>query len=150
MPNARTKLRTENCFSPFGQWIAFLAPVPNPAVHRDHIGVAHLLKIVSGQRRAESSAAVENYLRIQIRHASFDVALDDAFTQMNCTGQVVLGKFAFFAHVHQDELAAAIHLLLYVLDIGFAHSRLSIVDDLQKPWRMLLSHESLLLPSVSR
>ena len=38
-------------------------PTLPPAVHRFDVGVAHLLKIIRGQRRTESTAAVKNHLR---------------------------------------------------------------------------------------
>src|ERR1700689_1908548 len=80
----------------FRQGITLLPPVANAAVHGNHVGVAHLLQIICGQRRAESAAAIENYFRTQIGHTCLDIALDDAFAQVNCPGKMVLGKFAFF------------------------------------------------------
>src|SRR5580700_1718418 len=131
--------------SPSSQWIPFLPPVPNPAVHRNHVGVAHLLQIVGGQRRAESAAAVKHNLRSKVRHPGLYVALDDALTQMNRARKVILGKFALFTHVHQDELFAAIQPLLHCIDVGFAYACLGVVHDLQKARRMLVGHK-LLLP----
>src|SRR5579864_5334970 len=63
---------------------------------------------------------------------------------MNRTGQVVLGEFAFFAHIDQQELIAAVHPGFHGINVGFANPRSRVVNEFQKPGRMLMGHESLL------
>src|SRR5205085_10261280 len=48
------------------------------AGQRVDVGVAHLLQIVGGERRAVAAAAVEDEFRAVIRNRRLDVALDDA------------------------------------------------------------------------
>src|ERR1700738_3250763 len=90
------------------QRIAFLTPIPNSAVHRNHILVAHLLQVVGGQSRAEASTAIQHQLGVKRGNPRLDVALDDAFAQMKGPGEMVLGEFAFLPHIHQRELLSAI------------------------------------------
>src|SRR5580698_10977345 len=109
----RDQVRELRTLSLFGQRISFVPPVADAAVHRDHVGVGHLLQIVGCHRRAESASAVKHNLCAKLRHASLDVAFDDALTQMNRAGKMILGKLTLFANVYQNEFLAAIQLLLY-------------------------------------
>jgi hypothetical protein len=61
---------------------------------------------------------------------------------MNRAGQMVFGEFAFFAHVNQNELVAAIHATFDLVNIGLADAGLRVINDLQESGRMLLSHEN--------
>src|ERR1700685_219557 len=128
--------------SSFHQRKSLLAPVANAAIHRHHIGVAHLLQIVCCERGTETAAAIENHLRVYFRYARFNVAFDDPLAQVNRTRQVILGELAFFAHVDEQEFTAAAHSCFYFVDSRFAHASLRIVNDFQKARRMLVSHVS--------
>src|SRR5437879_6354648 len=55
-----TEYRVLRTRSAFGQRISLLPPVPNPAIHRNHIRVAHLLQIVGRQRRPEAAATIQH------------------------------------------------------------------------------------------
>src|SRR5580698_3607004 len=124
------------------QRIAFLAPVADSAVHRNHIGVTHLLQVVSGQRGTETTAAIEDHLRVEFRYTRFDVALDDALAEVNGVGKMIFREFTFFAYVDQYEFVSAIHPRLDRVDIGLAHARLGVVHNLQEARRMLVGHEN--------
>src|SRR5207248_2835556 len=52
--------------------------------------------------------------------------------------------FAFFAHIHEQELIATIHSLLYFVHIGLAHAGFSVVNNLQESGRMLVGHSRFL------
>src|SRR6202008_69429 len=80
---------------------AGVQPALPPAIHRFDVGVTHLLEIVRGERGTEAAAAVKNELGGGIGHALLDVAFDDAFGEMNRTGQMASSPLAFFAHVNQ-------------------------------------------------
>src|SRR5260370_23466191 len=67
----------------FGDRQARIQPAFPAAVHRFHVVVAHFLEIVRHQRGTESAATIQNELRASVRNALLDVALDDAFAQMN-------------------------------------------------------------------
>src|SRR5580765_1160249 len=53
------------------QRISLFAPVADTAVHRNHVGIAHLLQVIGSQSRAEATAAIKDHLGIEFRHASF-------------------------------------------------------------------------------
>src|SRR6266705_6494535 len=61
-------------------------PALPSAVHRFHVGVTHFLKIFRGQRGTEAATTVQNEFALRIRHLLFDVALDDAFSQVDRSG----------------------------------------------------------------
>src|SRR5580692_9370517 len=143
------KPRTEKLNLRLGQRISLFPPVANPAVHRDHLGVAHLLQIIGGKRRSEASAAIKYHLRIQIRYARLNVTFDDAFAQVNRAWQVVLGEFALFSHVHQQKCITAVDSPLHFFGIRLANPRFGVVHNFQKPRRMLVSHKFLLLVRVA-
>src|SRR3984885_9137947 len=74
----------------------FGPPAP-AAIHRNHIAVAHFLQIVGRQRGAEAASAVENDRGGFVRDSLFDIALDDAFAEVQRVGNITAGPFAFFA-----------------------------------------------------
>src|ERR1700733_9188629 len=125
---------------PFGQRVSFFPPVANSTIHRNHVRVTHLLQIISRQRRAESSAAVEHNRSIQSWYARLDITLDDALAQVNRAGQMVVGEFALFAHIYQHEWFAAIYFRFHFRDTGFAHASLRLFYNFQKARRMLRGH----------
>jgi hypothetical protein len=94
--------------------------------------VAHALEILRGQGGTESAAAIKNDFRFRIRNGLLDIALDYAFPQMNGTGDAATREFAFFAHVHKEQLLACVQALLHLLDGGFADAFLGFVDQGEK------------------
>src|SRR5579871_719374 len=126
------------------QRVSFFAPAPDAAIHRDDIGVSHFLQVVGRQRGTESASTIQNHLRSKFRNAGFDIALDDALSHVDGAWQVIFGEFALFAHIHKHEFVSAIHAGLYLIYVGFADARARIVDDLQEPGRVLMSHGDLL------
>jgi hypothetical protein len=125
--------------------MAIFAPVANAAVHRNDVGIAHLLEIVSGKRGTESTAAIENNFRIEIWYFLLNIAFDNAFSQMDCAGEVILGVFALLAHIDQEKFFAVIDFLFYLVDVGFANAGFGVVDDFKKAGRMLVGHEMISL-----
>ena len=126
------------------------APAPNAAVHGEHVGVAHFLQIVRGQRGAISAAAVEDDGRVQFRHAFLDIALDDALAQVNGPRQMVFGVLAFFPDIHQNELVAAVKSGFDVVNAHFSNPLFGIFDDTQKTSRMLVRHRTPSLQSLQK
>src|ERR1700756_5793236 len=75
--------------------IASFGPAAPAAIHRDHVGIAHLLQAFGCERGAEAATAIENDRRAFIRDGFLDVAFDDAFAEVNGVGNVSAGPFAF-------------------------------------------------------
>src|SRR6516225_3709499 len=114
-------------------------PALPAAVHGFHVGVAHFLKIFRGERGTEAAAAVQNEFRLGIRHRLFDVALDDAFSQVNRPGYVSVGPLAVLASIYENEFLSRIEAALHVGHIGLFDVLLRLIDQLQKLRRV--SHE---------
>src|SRR4051812_29520370 len=106
-----------------------LVPAAPAAVHGDGVLVAHLLEIVGGKCGAESAATVQDDFLILVRDGLFDVALDDAFTEVDGAGNVSLAPLIVFADVDQRELLAGIQALLYFSNVGLFDAGLGVVDD---------------------
>src|SRR5579862_1660463 len=85
----------------FFDWESGPGPAAPPAVHRDHVGVAHFLQIVSGQRRTEAAAAIKSQRRRFIGESLLDVPLDDTLAQMHGAGQATAIPFGVLAHVYE-------------------------------------------------
>src|SRR5436190_18686145 len=119
---------------------ASLPPAANPAIHGEDAGVTHLPQVVGSYRRTEPATAVEDYRSIHIRNASFDVALNHSFSQVNRAGKMVLGKFTVFANIHQQELFAVVEFLFNVVNANFPDAGLGIIHNLQKARRMRHCH----------
>jgi hypothetical protein len=98
------------------------------------------LKVIGSQSRPESATAIQHHFGVELGDPSFYVALNNAFAQVNRARQVVFGKLAFFANIHEQKFIAAIEPLLDRIDIRFAYAGPGIVDNLEKTWRMLMSH----------
>src|SRR5579863_1762861 len=128
--------------SAFGQSETFFAPASNASVHREHLGVAHLLQVIRGQGRAKSAATVEHQGGGLIGYAILNIAFDDSFAEMNGVRQVIGRVFAFFAHVDQHKLFLPVELRFNLINRYFANPPSGIFDDLQKTRGMLMSHES--------
>src|SRR5579863_3214788 len=121
---------------------AFSPPITNATVHRNHVGVTHLLQIVGSQGGPESPSAVKDHLRVQLRNATFDVTLDDSLAEMDSAWKMICGELAFLSHVDEQEFVTAVHPLLDSIDIGLANAASCVVNDFQETWRMLVGHGS--------
>jgi hypothetical protein len=126
-------------FSLFFQRVALLAPIADSAVHGNDVGVAHFLQVVGGQRGAEPTSAIKDERRIEGGTLSLDIALDDAFAEVDGSGEVVGGEFAIFADVDEHELFAAIEAGFDFVNVGLADALLGVFDNSQKA-RWMLSH----------
>src|SRR5262249_49510909 len=73
-----------------GERIAFVAPVADAAIHGEGIRIAHFLQVVRGQGGAKTAAAVEDDFGLRVGETRLDVALDDPFSQVGRSRQVVL------------------------------------------------------------
>src|SRR5947209_3595089 len=124
------------------QRVPLLAPFPKAAVHRNDVGVAHLLQIVCCERRAKTAAAIKHQLCIEVWEASFNITLDDAFAHVNSPRQVVFGEFALLAHVDESELVSAVHPGFYRIDTIFMNTGFRVVHNFQKTGSMLVGHEA--------
>ena len=133
----------------FGQRKPFLPPVAYAAIHRDHVGVAHLLQVVGGECGTEPASAVEDHLGAKFGYTCFNVSFDDSLAQMNRAGQMVFGELTLFAHVDEQEFVAPIHPFLHFVHIRFPNACLRVVNDLKKPRRVLVGHENLLQSLMS-
>src|SRR5205823_4540652 len=80
-------------------------------------------------RGTKSSTAVKDHFFVELRHARLDIAFDHAFAEMDGTGQVILGEFAFLAHVDEHEFLAAIQARLYFIHVRFADPRARVVHN---------------------
>ena len=95
-----------------------------------------MLQVFSGQRGAEAAAAVEDDFRGGVWNLLLDVALQDAFAEMNRAGKMILGVFAFLAHIEQVEAVAAVQAALDLIHRGLADALFGVADDLQKARRV--------------
>jgi hypothetical protein len=116
------------------------APIADTAVHGNHVRVAHFLQVIGRQSRTEAAAAVEDQFSFQVGILAFDIALNNAFAKVDRSGQVVGFEFAVFTYVDQNKLVASIKPRLDLVHICFADTRFGLVDNLQKPRWMLMSH----------
>src|SRR6266404_9237350 len=72
----------------FGSRQAGIEPAFPSAVHRFHVGVAHLLQIFRNERGAKTTAAIQNQLCARIRDALLDVALNNSAAQVYGVGNM--------------------------------------------------------------
>src|SRR2546425_12016901 len=121
---------------------ASFGPAAPTAIHGDHFGVAHLLKIVGGEGGAEAAAAIQHHGRRAVGYALLDITLDDALAEVNGAGQVTACPFAFLAHVHHDHFFAGVEELLPFGTIGFADARLRVLHQFQEAGRVLHDESS--------
>ena len=70
-------------------------------------------------------------------------SFNNAFSQVNCARKMVLGELAFLAHVDENKFVPAIHSAFDRIHVGLAHACLSVVHNLQKTRRVLVSHQNL-------
>src|SRR5579864_2586647 len=126
----------------FRQRETFLAPVPNPTIHRQHLGVTHLLQVVGCERGTKSAATIEDHGRVRIRYPILDIALDDSFAQMNRPRQVIGRVLTFFTNIDEQKFFFPVELSFDIINRNFANALLGIFDDLQETRGMLMSHGS--------
>jgi len=120
--------------------IAFVAPLADAAVHRNHVGITHFLKVVGRQRGTEAAAAIEYDFRAHVRQLLLHVALDHAFTEVDGAGKVVLGVLALFADIDEMKCLAAVESAFDLIDRCFLDARLGVLDDLKEAWGMMVCH----------
>src|SRR5215470_2709069 len=101
--------------SPFRRWQSRGDPGLPAAVHGFDVGVAHLLKVLCSQRGAEPAATIEDEVGAGIRHRLLDVALNDAFSEVNRAGNVPVGPLVVLADVYNNKLFSRIHPVLDVV-----------------------------------
>jgi len=99
--------------------------------HRRHVGVAHLLKIVGGERRSKSTAAIEDQLSVPVRDTRLDVAFDDAFPHWDRSTRVPRIPFALLPDIDEKRFPALEPPLRFG-DGHLAHARFGVVDELEK------------------
>src|SRR5258708_10343473 len=121
----------------FLQRAAAFAPIADPAIHGNDVGVSHLWQVVGGQRGTETAATIEHEGRCEIWIFSLNVAFNDAFAQVDGSGQVVGVEFAVFADVDENKFLAAIEPGFDFVNVGFADALLGVFDYFQKARRML-------------
>src|SRR5206468_3848030 len=88
------------------------------------------------QRGPESPATIQNDLSVRVRNTLLDVALDDAFAQMNGAGKMPLRPLVVLANVHEDEFFTRVGTALHVGHVGFLDLFLCFVDQLEELRRM--------------
>ena len=84
------------------------------------------MQVVGGQRGTEAAATIEDERSFEIGILALDVALDDAFAQVDGSGQVVGVEFAVFADVDENEFLAAIEPGFDFVNAGFADALLGV------------------------
>src|SRR5437763_12308307 len=115
-----------------GCWQSRGDPTFPAAVHRFHVGVAHLLQIFRRQRGAEAAAAVEDEFCLGIEYGLFDVALNDAFPQVDRSRNMSVAPFVVLANIDQEKFFSGIDA---ALDFGYVRLfdlLLRLIDQLQK------------------
>src|SRR2546423_1425399 len=81
-------------------------PFPPTSSHRRHVGVSHLLKIVSRQRRPKPATAIENQLGALVRHALLDVALEYSPAEVLGAADMTCRPLTLLADVDQPGFSA--------------------------------------------
>ena len=97
-------------------WEPRLAPGFDSPVHRDDIGIAHLLYAVRRQSRSITAAAIQYDRLLLIRNDLFDIPLDDTLAEVHRSCGMVLRIFAILADIDKVKSFAAIKSGLYVRD----------------------------------
>src|SRR5262249_47216307 len=106
------------------------------------IFVAHLLRDITGERRAKSTAAVHDDLRVRVGKAGLKVTLQDAFAQVLRLGGVACGPLFVFTYVEQDDLGILGELRAGIVDADLAHALFGVVDEGEKSGRVLHGYGS--------
>jgi hypothetical protein len=114
-----------------GNGQAQFLPAAETAIDGDHVGVAHLLEIIGRERGAVAAAAISDNAGLGIRNALFDVALDDAFAEMDGARGVTGVPFAFFADI--DEINAGfLGLDVGIVDGDFFIAIFGVIDQFKE------------------
>src|SRR5208283_836546 len=92
------------------------------------------------ERRAESSATIEDDLRSVIRNRLFDVPFQDSPADVNGTHQAVGRELALLPDVDQKELLPPLQLTADILHGQLPYPRPGLGNDLQETGRMGVSH----------
>src|SRR6185503_2493773 len=114
-----------------------LAPAAKASVHRNDVAITHLLDRVGRERGAIAAAAVKNERAAEIGDFGLDVALDDAFAEMNGAREVPGRELALLAYVDQVEVLASVEHRFHAVDVHLAHAHACFVDELLETRGML-------------
>ena len=80
-------------------WCVGVLPRFPAAGQGEDVGVAHLLQYISGEGGPEAAAAVQDQFGRLVGDGGFDVAFDDAFTEVKGAGGVCCLPLVVFAYV---------------------------------------------------
>ena len=81
--------------------VAGFFPAAKTAVHGDHVRVSHFLQVVGRQGGTVSPATVQDEFGILVGDRRFDVAFDNAFSEMDGPRDMSGRPFAFFPDVDE-------------------------------------------------
>lgn len=84
-----------------------------------------------------TAAAIHDDLRLRVGEASFKVAFQNAFAEMNGLRGVAFLPFRIFAHIEQHGVRIFGELRARLFDGDFVDARLRFLDDLEKTGRMI-------------
>src|SRR5262249_56246705 len=90
-------------------------------------------------------AAVQDYFRASVGNALFNIALDNAFAEMDGARYMVFVPLIVFTHIDEMKFFAPVELRLNLVDRYLTDAALGIVDDVQKTLGMLHCHKRLLI-----
>ena len=96
------------------------------------VGVTHFLSGVRGEGGSESTAAIHDDFGRFVRISRLEIALEDAFAQVNGFLGVTLGPFVVFSHVHQYGVRVGGQAVFGVRDGDFVDAGLGVVDEGEK------------------
>ena len=98
----------------------------------EHVAIAHLLGDGGGKHRPIAATAVHDYFTIRVGKHLFEVALQNAFADMNGLGGVILLPFVVLAHIHEDGLGVFGEPLASFIDSDLLHVGPRLVNQFQK------------------
>lgn len=104
-------------------------PASPSTIDTYYFSISHPLKVVGSQGGAKSPTAVEKDLLVWVRNDGFDVPFDNAFAQMNGSGNVSGRKFAVFAYIHQGHVFTLIHTCFKFVDRAFMNAGFRFISD---------------------
>src|SRR5450432_3267114 len=117
--------------------ISRLAPGTHAAVHRDDLGVAHLLQTIGGQRRAKTAPAIQNDRRVLVGKQRLDVALEHAAPDMPRAARAIDGELAVLTDVDEGEGLARLEPGPHLGDAAFRDALFRVADQGEKTRAML-------------
>jgi hypothetical protein len=127
----------------FFQRERLFAPLANAAIHGNNVGVTHLLQVVGGEGGAETATTIEDERGIEGGIPGLDVALDDAFAEVDGSREMVGIELAVFADVDQNKLFFSIEAGFDFVDGGFTDALLGVFNDFEETRGMIVSHDFL-------